>query len=204
MVDTARSSSELKALLADNETENVSAADLRDLLESLHAALSGHGNGYGTYEDTATATTPIVAAAGVAQQLTCNSLGVNTRETRLYPGHTTSYWNTTDNRIELSELALDSIFSIRTDIEIETLSVSTSCTLHYDFYNSSDVFQFRVSQSLADVKPVSTIAQLFNTPFFVGPAVIGGQVEVLLECDKTSNVVVRGFAVFVWEGSNLE
>lgn len=154
-------------------------------------------NGYGNYNDTATAITPISALAGVAKKLTCDNLGTQTRETRLYPKHTISYWNTSSNRVDLTEFTLDMFFELRVDIIVTPASPNTTILVHYDFYDSGSVFVFRSTKSLAEIKSASAQSQILDSTFFIGPAIVGGSLEVLVEANNNTGIEVGGFTIFV-------
>jgi len=78
-------------------------------------------DGFIDYTDAATQTTPINYTAPDAIEIPCDGLGAYT-VTAYKPLNVTNLWNTTTNRIDLSELNLGDEFTLCVELEATTLS----------------------------------------------------------------------------------
>ena len=80
----------------------VKAADLNEIKDSVNAIYDDKG-GFANYEDTATATTPIVLTADTWTTLTNNKQGAHTDENYKPAYITGSLWDSANSKIDFSE-----------------------------------------------------------------------------------------------------
>ena len=183
MVDTIRTLSELQALLANNVIRGISEADARDLLVSTYT-------GYGSYDDQASKDTPVSGIGGVALPVTIDALASNTRETRLPFGVTgpNAMWDTTLNRVDLSQLVTDDMVTIRLDFTITTASPNSTVDLVVDVYDSTPILLTSFSIETPEIKAATTKRVFLSLPLFIDPNISGGAFAFSILCSNNFTV----------------
>ena len=153
-------------------------------------------HGWGNYQDAATSITPITVVGGTPELLVTDGLGALTDESYL-PSQVTTFFNTSTSRVQLSGLNLGDIFSIRHDI-IFTPNVSNSLLkFDFKFYNSIGTLIFSVERFVGFIKTNSIPKEFItSTPFFIGPDLLDGEVEIDLVSDTNGSLVINGVTVF--------
>lgn len=95
----------------------VKAADLNEIKDSVNAIYDDKG-GFANYEDTATATTPIVLTADTWTTLTNNKQGAHTDENYKPAYITGSLWDSANSKIDFSEAPIGKVVLIKVDFQI--------------------------------------------------------------------------------------
>ena len=147
--------------------------------------------GYADYNDTLTTTTPIAVSPSTWTKLTNNKLGANTRS-RL-PVGVTNLWNSANNQMDLSELPVDTMVTLRADIVVTTSSVNQVVKLRSVFAIGNPIqFDLEASEIAFKTSGVHKIVQLGS--FYIGSdAVKNNPAEFQLWSDASCTVVVNGW-----------
>lgn len=147
--------------------------------------------GYADYNDTLTTTTPIAVSPSTWTKLTNNKLGANTRS-RL-PVGVTNLWNSANNQMDLSELPVDTMVTLRADIVVTTSSVNQVVKLRSVFAIGNPIqFDLEASEIAFKTSGVHKIVQLGS--FYIGfDAVKNNPAEFQLWSDASCTVVVNGW-----------
>jgi hypothetical protein len=168
----------------------------REFATSGLTILDTYRSGWGTYDDTATASTPLTIVADTPKLLTTDKLGPQTDE-RFLPFGVTTLFSSVNNRVQLTGLQEGEIISIRNDLVFTPGSTNTVSRIQYEFLNSVGASVFTVNKFIAFSKAASVAEQfVVSTPFFIGAAIADGEVEVSLVADSNGTCVVNGVAVF--------
>ena len=183
MVDVIKTLAELQTLLADNIIRNISEQDVRDLMVTLYT-------GYGAYDDQASKDTPVSGTGGVALPITIDALASNTRETRLPFGVAgpNAMWDTSLNRVDLSQLVTDDMVTIRLDFTITTLSPNSTVDLVVDIYNSTPTLLTSFSIETPEIKAATTKRVFLSLPLFIDPNISGGAFAFSILCSNNFTV----------------
>jgi hypothetical protein len=161
MVDTIRTLGALQLLLPDNQTFNISPQDLRDFLVSVYT-------GYAAYDDQASKDTPIAGTGGVPLLITIDTLGSNTRETRLPYGIVgpNALWDIGNSRADLSQLSTDDLITFRLDFEITTVGSNAELDILVDIYDDTPTLLNTLTINLPDIPFASTKNVFRSLPIF--------------------------------------
>lgn len=193
MVDTVRTTSALRTLLADNTAGNISAQDLRDVLVSCKG-------GHGYYPDLATIATPLAIVAGVRKQFVSDGLGIEGDTNHLpYPKTqvTDELWDTTTNRIDLANLVDGETLTARVTFTITPGSPNMELDFFLRAYNSGGGFEFEQDHSLAEVKLAVAHAETVELSFFIAGNILDGTVLFEFETSKNADVTIGGIDIVV-------
>lgn len=168
-----------------------SAQDLHDLIVSLATGQTG----YADYPDTATAGTPITLPAGVWTDLTNDKLGSTARED--LPVGVTSLFNSSTNKIDLSELPLDSVIEYRVDVDVITATANTDIDMRISLAEGhAGAFQVSLIPT-TPYKTAGTHNLLSDDTFYVGPNVSANPGSIQIRAEKAATCVVNGWVQFI-------
>lgn len=153
-------------------------------------------SGWANYNDTATALVPIVAAADIWTQVTCDGLGAQT-VTDYLPPTVTQLWDTTTNELDFSELNVGDVVTVRIDITT-TPSINNSdinCRIHFNAFGGFDLPSYLGTMaSGAGVEYQFVLA----FPFYIGSADVRDQgAKIEISVDSGSTVQVQGLFIKV-------
>lgn len=192
MTDTIRTLQQLLILMADNITQQISPQDVRDTIVSMYS-------GYGGYEDLATKTTRINVTGGVPTTITCDALGANTRETRLpfNLAGPNALWDPVNNRVKLSGLKIDDIVFVRSDFTFRPAQQNTEINHLYAFYDAANNYIFTLDHKQSEIKAIADNTFSVLTNFYIGPAIVGGSIELQLLASHNGTLEVGGVFVTV-------
>ena len=151
--------------------------------------------GYADYNDSATITTPISVSPSTWTKLTNNKLGPNTR-IRL-PSGVTNLWNSTTNQLVLTELPIDTMVSIRSDIIVTTSATNQVVKFDKRFAIGTGS-EFTLEASSSTFKTAGVQKMSVNGSFYIGSDVVRvNPAELRLWSDASCTVVVNGWYISV-------
>lgn len=155
-----------------------------------------HKIGFGDYNDSATATTPISVTGGAGLvDLTNDALGTYTTNTYL-PSGISKLWDDVTNRFYFNELSLGDMVDIRCDIEVTTTANNQEIKLVLELGTSTVPFEipYRTSQ----YKTTGTYKVNVLNGFYIGSNdTLTGGGRFRIESDANCTVKVNGWYVKV-------
>lgn len=153
------------------------------------------GTGWGDYEDTATAITPIsITGGGGFVTLTNNALGSNT-QTNYLPVGVDMLWDAANNRFSFDELRIGETFEIRIDITIQTASNYQDFNLNLFLGNQSYNIPILTGQTF---KQAGTYRLARYMGFYVGNELTRtGHGYLKASSDGNVSVTVHGWYIRV-------
>ena len=147
--------------------------------------------GYADYNDVTTQTTPISPVVSTWTKLTNDKAGANTR-LRL-PAGVTDLWNSTTNRMVLTELPVDSIIDARIDLVVTTTSANQIVKVRTQLA-IGDPVQFELESTEIIYKTAGVHKVVVPTSFYIGSnAVKNNPGEFQIFSDASCTVKVNGW-----------
>lgn len=151
--------------------------------------------GYVDYNDAATGVTPISVTASTWTKLTNDTLGPQTR-VRL-PIDITTVWNAVSNRIDLTQLPVDSMITLRADLTVTTTAANQIVKFRASMsIGGTDPFQIEGTE--LQYKTAGVHKLMRETSFYVGSEDMRTHpAELQIWSDNTCSVRVNGWYIQV-------
>lgn len=150
--------------------------------------------GWVNYEDTATASSPIVLTpVSTFVKLTNNKLGPITNTAFKLAG-TTDIWNSSTNQIDFTSLDVGDVITVRTDFTVTTTGANHGIKVIYRLGIGGTSFDLTLSD--LDYKTAAAHSMVRTVNIFLGDANIRdnpGEILVLSDTGTSNSVVVNGF-----------
>lgn len=174
----------------------------------LYPPSSPSFSGWADYRDTATEVTPITIEADVWTSLTANGVGSVTNSLPLGADgeQVTQLWNSSANRIDISELQANQIVSVRSDFRLYPSQNNAQVDFRFLFQTSGSVDLFDLQKRLARLDEGADTPAAGNDiyklveslEFFISENLpLDAFISIQVKCSVASEAEVNGFFIRV-------
>ena len=165
-------------------------------------------NGWGDYRDTATEVTPITLLADTWTSLTCNDVGSLTDSLPLGADgqQVTQLWDSATNRVDISELQVSQIVSVRSDFRLYPSQNNAQVDFRLFFNIPAIPFSFELEKRLARLDEgadtpaagLDIYKLVESLSFFIASdLVLAAEITVDIKCSVAAEAEVNGFFISV-------
>ena len=150
-------------------------------------------DGYMSYNDSATQTTPILYTAPNPLKITCDGLGQFTQKT-FKPLNITELYNTTTNQFIFTDLAIGDQLLIRIDLSVDVLKDSTiDVYMIFDIGGTPFILYFETTKYFKDAGIVQIVVE--RSLYLGSSSVVANPAEVYFKSTSNATIRVNGFYI---------